>query len=223
MLPPSRCRGIGPSVTVSDTQSVYDVNAPSAPTAACTSPRSHTRAFVRSRFSPSRGRSRVACICRPISRPGPCGQHRRPARSCCSSVATDIRWAAYPSALGVGPRPARVDGTALPGCAAALRLVGTGYSSHNGVPFVGKLPRGSGKVFVATGYSPPCTSRTTAERPFGQSRRRAWSPGNRVSAQTSVEVANGFGEGDVNGWQDRTGAGRARPDAAAPTSVSSSV
>jgi glycine/D-amino acid oxidase-like deaminating enzyme/nitrite reductase/ring-hydroxylating ferredoxin subunit len=27
------------------------------------------------------------------------------------------------------------------------------YSSHNGVPFVGKLPRGNGKVFVATGYS----------------------------------------------------------------------
>ena len=42
------------------------------------------------------------------------------------------------------------------------------YQAHGGVPFVGKLPRGGGHVYVATGYKWGMTNSVAAMRISGE-------------------------------------------------------
>ena len=95
-----------------------------------------------------------ACTCRRTRRPGRCGRRGTTARSCCWWAATGTR------SGGTASRrrswwPTSPAGPSATSPARERTHVWSAqdYQPHNHVPFVGKLPRGGGRVYVATGYN----------------------------------------------------------------------
>ena len=71
---------------------------------------------------------------------------------CCSSAERDTRSVApVPSSTRVERLRAWTD-EHFPGAVETHAWSAQDYSSHDGVPFVGPLPRGGGQIFVATGF-----------------------------------------------------------------------
>lgn len=85
------------------------------------------------------------------------------------------------------------------------------YASHNGVPFVGKLPRGGGKVFVATGYSKwgmtnavaaglRLSSEVAGVEPYGWARTLGTRVSRPASGLRTAQANLAVGAAAVQGW-----------------------
>lgn len=85
------------------------------------------------------------------------------------------------------------------------------YASHNGVPFVGRLPRAGGKVFLATGYSKwgmtnavasavRLSSEVAGVEPYGWARTLGTRISKPASGLRSAQANLAVGAAAVQGW-----------------------